>query len=171
MRAVLHILLAGLVSFLNVLSRSIAVDHDPAVRVLLQYNEARTGLPGQLSPPRERCPALRWNAPLAAAAGSPGILPKTALRTSVGTRTPRGWPGDRARRFGYPATPAAENAFCGYVTPEYAIWVLDEQPGHRANLLDPNHREVGLGYCRASDGRGLCDPGFWKRPDLSARHH
>ncbi len=34
-------------------------------------------------------------------------------------------------------------------------------PGHRANLLDPNSREIGLGYyLRTSDGRGYVAQDF-----------
>ena len=55
----------------------------------------------------------------------------------------------------------AENAFCGYVTPDYAINGWMNSPGHRANLLDPAWREVGLGYyLRQSDGRGYVTQDF-----------
>ena len=49
----------------------------------------------------------------------------------------------------------AENAFCGYVTPQQAIDGWLNSSGHRANLLAEGHREIGLGYyLRGSDGRG-----------------
>lgn len=72
-----------------------------------------------------------------------------------------GWPSDRAVRFGYLGLAGAENAFCGYVTPADAIQGWMNSPGHRANLLDPGSREVGLGYYRrASDGRGYVAQAF-----------
>ncbi|HIP73958.1 MAG TPA: CAP domain-containing protein [Anaerolineae bacterium] len=38
-------------------------------------------------------------------------------------------------------------------------------PGHRANLLDPNSREVGIGYYRReSDGRGYAMQDFGADP-------
>lgn len=38
-------------------------------------------------------------------------------------------------------------------------------PGHRANFLDPNSREIGLGYYRRdSDGRGYVTQGFGNDP-------
>lgn len=65
------------------------------------------------------------------------------------------WPSDRIVTFGYRGFGGAENAFCGYVTPQQAIDGWMNSPEHRANLLDPNSREIGLGYYRcASDGRG-----------------
>lgn len=65
------------------------------------------------------------------------------------------WPGERAQRFGYRGGAGAENAFCGFLSPEAAIQGWLDSPGHRANLLDPQHREIGLGtYRRDSDGHG-----------------
>lgn len=56
------------------------------------------------------------------------------------------YPGDRAVIFGYKGQAGAENAFCGFVSPADAIagWMVSG--GHRDNLLDPNSREVGVGY-------------------------
>ncbi len=167
MRAVLHILLAGLVSFLNVLSQ-VHSEYDPTQQsAFLQYNEARTVYLGNLARRENGVPPLRWNAPLTRAA-------RWFSWDSTENRPPDfcghqdsqgGWPGDRARRFGYPGNAGAENAFCGYVTPEYAIWGWMNSPGHRANLLDPNHREVGLGYYRReSDGRGYVTQDFGSDP-------
>jgi hypothetical protein len=71
------------------------------------------------------------------------------------------WPSERVPAFGYRGRCGAENAFCGYVTPEAAIegWMNSE--GHRDNLLTPGFREVGLGYYRrGSDGRGYVTQDF-----------
>lgn len=53
---------------------------------------------------------------------------------------------DRAAIFGYKGLAGAENAFCGFVSPADAVagWMVSG--GHRDNLLDPNSREVGVGY-------------------------
>ncbi|MGC8798709.1 MAG: CAP domain-containing protein [Chloroflexus sp.] len=65
------------------------------------------------------------------------------------------WPDARALRFGYRGSSGAENAYCGYMQPQAAINGWLNSPGHRANLLSPGHREIGLGYYRrTSDGRG-----------------
>jgi len=65
------------------------------------------------------------------------------------------WPDARAIRFGYYGTAGAENAFCGLVTPEQAVDGWMNSPGHRANILNPDSREIGLGYYLDSNsGRG-----------------
>ncbi|MFN3763328.1 MAG: CAP domain-containing protein, partial [Anaerolineae bacterium] len=142
--------------------------YDPASQTaFLQYQEARTVYLGNLARRENGVPPLRWNRPLTHAA-------RWFSWDSTENRPPDfcghqdsqgGWPGDRARRFGYLGSAGAENAFCGYVTPEYAIQGWMNSPGHRANLLDPNHREVGLGYYRRqSDGRGYVTQDFGRDP-------
>lgn len=142
--------------------------YDPTQQsAFLQYQEARTVYLGNLVRRENGAPPLRWNRPLTYAArwfswDSTENRPSgfCGHQDSLG-----GWPGDRARRFGYLGNAGAENAFCGYVTPEYAIWGWMNSEGHRANLLDPNHREVGLGYYRReSDGRGYVTQDFGSDP-------
>jgi hypothetical protein len=65
------------------------------------------------------------------------------------------WPSDRNARFGYLGWNGAENGYCGYMQPQDAINGWMSSPGHRGNLLDPNSKEIGMGYYqRSSDGRG-----------------
>jgi hypothetical protein len=130
---------------------------------MLSYNEARTVYLGNLARRDNGVPPLRWNLQLTDAARW-FSWDSTENRPSgfCGHQdTLGGWPGDRARAFGYLGGAGAENAFCGYVSPEYAINGWMNSPGHRANLLDPNSREVGLGYyLRDSDGRGYVTQDF-----------
>ncbi len=71
----------------------------------------------------------------------------------------------RALTYGYLGGAGAENAFCGYVTPADAIQGWMNSEGHRANLLDPGSREIGLGYYRrASAGRGYVTQDFGSDP-------
>jgi len=70
------------------------------------------------------------------------------------------WPSERVPLFGYNAVCGAENCYCGYMLPEDAITGWMNSPGHRANLLDPNSREIGMGYYRAADGRGYLTQDF-----------
>ena len=119
--------------------------------------EARTVYLGNLAREANGVPPLRWNRQLTDAArwfswdsveNRPG--PYCGHQDTNGQ-----WPVDRALIFGYLGFAGAENAFCGYVTPQQAIDGWMNSPGHRANLLDPNSREIGLGYyLRESDGRG-----------------
>jgi uncharacterized protein YkwD len=123
----------------------------------LLYNEARTVHLGNLARRANGIPPLRWNRQLTAAARW-FAWDSTENRPFgyCGHQDTNGnWPVYRARAFGYLGFAGAENAFCGYVSPESAIEGWMNSPGHRANLLDPASREVGLGYYqRSSDGRG-----------------
>lgn len=128
--------------------QSEALIHDEAQTVYLG-NLARQNEAGQ--------PPLRWNQQLTHASrwfswdsveNRPS--PYCGHQDTLG-----GWPSDRAPIFGYLGGAGAENAFCGYVTPQQAIDGWLNSPGHRANLLAEGHREIGLGYyLRSSDGRG-----------------
>jgi len=138
--------------------------YDPAIQTqTLLYNEARTVYLGNLARRDNGVPPLRWNNQLTQAA-------RWFSWDSTENRPPDfcghqdtqgNWPDYRALAFGYLGGAGAENAFCGYVTPEYAIEGWMNSPGHRANLLDPNSREIGLGYYRRdSDGRGYVTQDF-----------
>ena len=123
----------------------------------LLYNEARTVYLGNLERQANGVPPLRWNTQLTHAA-------RWFSWDSVENRpsgfcghqdTQGNWPDYRAVYWGYLGAAGAENAFCGYVSPEYAIQGWMDSSGHRENLLDPNSREIGMGYYhRDSDGRG-----------------
>jgi len=123
----------------------------------LLRDKAETVYRGNLARRQNGQPPLRWNLQLTRAA-------RWFAWDSVENRPggycdhqdTRGfWPDDRAREWGYLGGAGAENAFCGYVTPQHAIEGWLNSPGHRANLLHDGHREIGLGYYRRlSDGRG-----------------
>jgi uncharacterized protein YkwD len=135
----------------------------PDQTALLLYDEARTVYLGNLQRQANGVPPLRWNRQLTDAARW-FSWDSTENRPSgfCGHQdTLGGWPSDRALTFGYLGGAGAENAFCGYVTPEYAINGWMNSSGHRANLLDPGSREIGLGYYRrSSDGRGYVTQDF-----------
>jgi len=129
----------------------------------LLFDEARTVYLGNLQRRQNGVPPLRWNRQLTDAARW-FSWDSTENRPSGfcdHQDTLGGWPGDRTLRFGYLGGAGAENAFCGYVTPDNAIQGWMNSAGHRANLLDPNSREIGLGYYRrSSDGRGYVTQDF-----------
>ena len=138
--------------------------YDPAAQTqTLLYNEARTVYLGNLARRDNGIPPLRWNKQLTQAARW-FSWDSTENRTSgfCGHQDTQGhWPDYRALAFGYLGGAGAENAFCGYLSPESAIQGWMNSPGHRANLLDPNSREIGLGYYRRdSDGRGYVTQDF-----------
>lgn len=137
----------------------VTADYDPAGQSeALIYNEAQTVYLGNLARQTEAGqPPLRWNQQLTYASRwfswdsvENRVDPYCGHQDTLG-----GWPIDRAPIFGYLGSAGAENAFCGYVTPQQAIDGWLNSPGHRANLLAEGHREIGLGYyLRDSDGRG-----------------
>ncbi len=138
--------------------------YDPTVQTqTLLYDEARTVYLGNLARRDNGVPPLRWNRQLTHAARW-FSWDSTENRPSgfCGHQDSQGHAFNyRTSVFGYLGFAAAENAFCGYVTPEYAIQGWMNSSGHRANLLNPNSREIGLGYYRrSSDGRGYVTQDF-----------
>lgn len=133
----------------------------------LMFDEAQTVYLGNLARRQNGVPPLRWNLQLTEAArwfswDSTENRPAGFCdhQDSQGK-----WPSDRVVAYGYLGSGGAENAFCGYVTPDAAIAGWMNSPGHRANLLDANSREVGLGYYRrSSDGRGYVTQDFGHDP-------
>ena len=141
---------------------------DPAVQTpALLQDEARTVYLGNLARHDNGIPPLRWNRQLTYAARW-FSWDSTENRPAgfCGHQDTNGnWPDTRALAFGNLGGAGAENAFCGYVTPDYAIQGWMNSSGHRANLLDPNAREIGLGYYRRdSDGRGYVTQDFGNDP-------
>ena len=129
----------------------------------LLYNEARTVYLGNLERQANGVPPLRWNTQLTHAA-------RWFSWDSVENR-PIGFCGHedsqgndfsyRTDNWGYLGFAGAENAFCGYVSPEYAIQGWMNSAGHRTNLLNSSYREIGMGYYRRdSDGRGYLTQDF-----------
>jgi uncharacterized protein YkwD len=55
-------------------------------------------------------------------------------------------PWDRMTAAGYLWTAAAENIAAGYSTPADVMAGWMGSSGHRANILDPNLEEIGVGY-------------------------
>ena len=89
----------------------------------LAFDEARTVYLGNLARRDHGVPPLRWNRQLTYAARWYS-WDSTENRPNgfCGHQDTQGhWPDYRARFFGYLGFAGAENAFCGYVTPEYAI--------------------------------------------------
>lgn len=54
--------------------------------------------------------------------------------------------GDRVDATGYNFFTAGENIAAGYLTPQAVVDGWIDSPGHRANLLNPDFSEIGVGY-------------------------
>ena len=153
-----------LIVFLSASSVRAQDGFDPTVQTpALLYNEARAVYLGNLARHDNGVPPLRWNLQLTHAARW-FSWDSTVNRPSgfCGHQDTQGhWPDYRAAAYGYLGSAGAENAYCGYLSPEDAIQGWMNSSGHRANLLDPNSREIGLGYYRReSDGRGYVTQDF-----------
>lgn len=57
-----------------------------------------------------------------------------------------GSPFDMMKKFGINYTRAGENIAMGYTTPESVMEGWMNSPGHKANILNPNFKEIGIGY-------------------------
>ena len=55
-------------------------------------------------------------------------------------------PFDRITDAGYNFNAAGENIAAGQATPAEVVLAWMSSPGHRANILDPSFRELGVGY-------------------------
>lgn len=55
-------------------------------------------------------------------------------------------PWDRVRATGYQYSSMAENIYASPTTPETAVEGWMNSPGHRANILNPDIQEIGVGY-------------------------
>jgi uncharacterized protein YkwD len=133
----------------------------------LLFEEADAVYHTNLARQQAGAPPLRWNAELTTAA-------RWFSWDSVVNRpegycghqdTQGNWPDVRTQNAGYRGVSGAENAFCGFVSGEAAVdgWLASE--GHRANLLDPNSREIGLGYYQLlTGGRGYATQDFGHDP-------
>jgi len=94
-------------------------------------------------------PPLRLNLQLTAAAQTHSE--NMARSKSISHQLPNELSlGDRISRAGYKWSAIAENVAAGQKTPELAVsaWINEVPPndGHRKNILNPNYRELGVGY-------------------------
>ena len=71
-------------------------------------------------------------------------------------------PGDRIAKTGYRANTWGENIAAGYNTPEAVVRGWMNSSGHRANILNPNFTEMGLGYKSLRNDTGRVNYGnYW----------
>jgi uncharacterized protein YkwD len=61
---------------------------------------------------------------------------------------------DRIDATGYQYWSISENIAGGYSKPEMVVDKWMQSPGHRANILDPNFTEIGIGYYHLANDTG-----------------
>ncbi len=136
--------------------------------LLIQY-EAQLVYLTNLKRQEQGIPPLRWNRELSLAARD--FSRDAVLKHDAGfcghTDTAGRGPGERFRQRGYAKNMSAwgENVVCGLVTPEAAITGWTNSKQHRKQLLDPNFREIGIGYFQDPDsGLGYVTQDFSTDP-------
>ncbi|TDV56574.1 CAP domain-containing protein [Actinophytocola oryzae] len=108
------------------------------------------------------CGRLAANNALGAAArGHSGDMARHSSMSHEGTDGSD--PGDRITGAGYPATEWAENVAYGQSTPKEVVTAWMDSPGHRANILNCELAEIGVG--RAVNNKGVA---YWTQ-DFGAR--
>jgi uncharacterized protein YkwD len=94
---------------------------------------------------------LTWNEKLAQAADAHCL--DMATRNYFDHNSPEGTtPADRVNATGYLWTKIAENLGKGYPTPQEVVAGWMSSSGHRANILDPDYTELGIGLRYTSGG-------------------
>ncbi|MHC1721655.1 MAG: CAP domain-containing protein [Aminipila sp.] len=63
-----------------------------------------------------------------------------------------GSPFDMMKQFGITYTAAGENIAKGQKTPESVMSAWMNSPGHRANIMNSNYQQIGVGYVTDSNG-------------------
>jgi uncharacterized protein YkwD len=74
--------------------------------------------------------------------------------------------GDRAKASGYNFSRLGENIAAGYATPEDVVQGWLNSPGHRANILNPSYREIGIGYYYLANDTGNVNENFYWTQDF-----
>ncbi len=74
--------------------------------------------------------------------------------------------GDRAIASGYNFSRLGENIAAGYATPEDVVQGWLNSPGHRANILNPSYREIGIGYYYLANDTGNINYSYYWTQDF-----
>ncbi|MGI2906913.1 CAP domain-containing protein [Tolypothrix sp. VBCCA 56010] len=74
--------------------------------------------------------------------------------------------GDRAKASGYQFSLFGENIAAGYATPEDVVQGWMNSPAHRANILNANYREMGIGYYYLANDTGNVNENFYWTQDF-----
>ncbi|MFC0810824.1 CAP domain-containing protein [Paracoccus panacisoli] len=119
-------------------------DNGEAARVTSAHRKARGLRP------------VKADARLAAAAAAHACdMARRGLMAHQGSTT-RG-PSQRVKALGYRPQITAENIAAGPFAGGQVLSIWAQSPGHRANILLPQLREMGIGHAVAADGKTV----FW----------
>ncbi len=82
---------------------------------------------------------------------------------SNGTRV-----SDRTKSAGYQSSYVGENIAAGYITAEEVVRGWMNSPSHRENILNPNYKEVGIGYHYLANDTGEINYNTYWTQDFGA---
>lgn len=97
--------------------------------------------------------ALKFNAELSKVAGAKAADLRDKNYFSHTSPT-YGSPFDMMKSFGIRYTAAGENIAKGYMNPTSVMNGWMNSPGHKANIMNGNFTEIGVGYVSGSNGSG-----------------
>lgn len=114
------------------------------------YQEAQVVYYTNLKRQENGVPPLRWNQEVSDAArwfSYDSVANRATAYCGHDDTLGRG-PGARMGAFGFPVGGStwAENVVCGYTDPVSAVDAWYQSEGHRANMLNPDLQEIGVGY-------------------------
>lgn len=76
--------------------------------------------------------------------------------------------GDRTKSAGYQSSYVGENIAAGYITAEEVVRGWMNNPEHRENILNPNYREIGIGYHHLAKDTGQINYNRYWTQDFGA---
>ena len=142
----------------SIIGHPLRVQSQSTQTPVLFYYELQTIYLTNLERRKNNVPPLRWNREMSEAArwfARDAVETTTTIYCDHFDSLGRG-PGQRLRDFGYTNLGAwSENAVCGYAAPASAVRGWMSNDFNRQSILDPRHREIGLGYYRNAAGRGF----------------
>lgn len=113
-------------------------------------------------------PPVQANSLLADAAARHACdMARRGRMTHVGSTS--SGPGDRLRALGYRPAISAENIAAGPFSLEQVLHEWTISAGHRANMMLPQIRDVGIGQALAADGRTRYWAAIYSAPSQNRR--
>ncbi|MCU0501377.1 MAG: CAP domain-containing protein [Anaerolineae bacterium] len=144
--------------YLPLVVRPASTVHPYATRVVELVNQARA---------KEGCAPLAMNAALNnAALRHSEDMARNDFFSHTGSDGSSPW--DRMEREGYQWSRAGENIAIGYVTPEDVMDGWMNSAGHRANILNCNFRDIGVGYAYLANDSGQVNYRHYWTQDFGA---
>lgn len=126
---------------INIVVNTTATAYENEVARLVNVERAKAGLPAL---------SINWQLARVARYKSQDMVNNNYFSHTSPTY---GSPFDMIRAFGISFTAAGENIAMGQTSPQSVMTAWMNSSGHRANILNPNYTQIGVGYAKDSYGR------------------